>query len=358
MPYFRAGKLFAKKISPRSKVIDYRVDKIGTSMVNCAHGTCRADSLKLIGTPMEGLRMKTKNLVSIIVSDLETHPSLPRLLQSVSLQSTGLDGIEIVVTGSGGHSPSAPTIWKAITGIEDISLVEVDNDTVPAAARNKAVDASRGELLLFLRPDYRLDPKFLTTAYSVIEDYPETDIMYADYIRLAPKNDRSVRPGMIQLPDFDDTLLQTRNFLGPAVLMRREAFERTAGFRDNTFYRDWDLWIQAAITGSAFYHVSYPLASCEHAKVSFRERAEDGRCKAMIVINNQSFFHVHTVRWALAYLRGESWAQAFNFMVIPSAMDVTKMVHDSAMKQMGTDIIAQRAIRQFELEPLAVDASR
>jgi len=78
----------------------------------------------------------------------------------------------------------------------------------------------------------------------------------------------------------------------------------------------------------------------------------------MIVINNQSFFHVHTVRWALAYLRGEAWAQAYNFMVIPSAMDVTRMVHESAMKQMGTDIIAQRAIRQFELEPHSAEASR
>lgn len=307
---------------------------------------------------MEGFRMRTSNFVSIIVSDLETHPSLQRLLQSVALQSTGLERTEIVVVGSGGHPPSSESIWSAITGIEDIRLITVNDETTPAQARNIATESSRGNLLLFLRPDFRLDPKYLTTAYSVIEDNPETDVMYSDYIRLAPKKDRSVRPGMIQLPDFDEALLQTRNYLGPAVLMRREAFERTDGFRDNTFYRDWDFWIQAANTGSEFYHVSYPLASCEHSKVSFRERAEDGRCKAMIVINNQSFFHIHTVKWALAYLRGESWAQAFNFMVIPSAMDVTRMMHDFAMKQMGTDIIAQRAIKQFDLEPLAAEATR
>lgn len=302
--------------------------------------------------------MQTSTFVSIIVSDLETHPSLPRLLQSVALQSTGLDRTEIVVVGSGAHSPSDRAAWSAITGSDDITLINVDDSATPASARNMAAQTSKGELLLFLRPDYRLDPKYLTTVYSVIEDYPETDVIYSDYIRLAPKKDRTIRPGMIQLPDFDDTMLQTRNFLGPAVLIRREAYNRTEGFRNNTVYRDWDFWIQAANSGSEFYHVAYPLASCEHSKVTFRERAEDGRCKAMIVINNQSFFHVHTVKWALAYLRGDAWAQAFNFMVIPSAMEVTRMLHEFAMKQMGTDVIAQRAIRQFDLEPLAVEATR
>jgi|GEM_PF-980760 len=302
--------------------------------------------------------MQTRNTVSIIVSDLETHPSLPRLLQSVALQSTGLDRTEIVIVGNGSHSPTTKTVWSAITGMDNISLVTVPEDANTALARNKGVEACHGDLLTFLRPDYRLDPKYLTTAFSVFEDYPEADVMYTDYIRLAGKKDRSVRPGMIQLPEFDESLLQSRNILGPAVMMRRGAFERTEGFKENTIYRDWDLWVQSANTGSAFYHVDYPLASCAHTKTSFRERAEDGRCKAMIIINNQSYFHIHTVKWALAYLRGDSWAQAFSFMVIPSAVEVTRMIHEYNMKQMGTDIIAQRAIKQFDLEPHTVQATR
>lgn len=321
--------------------------------------TERADhSQELFGIPMEGLTMQTHKYVSIIVSDLETHPSLPRLLQSVALQSTGLDRTEIIVVGNGGHSPSAEKVWSAITGIDAITLLSVNDQVTVSSARNKAIENSDGDFLLFLRPDYRLDPKYLTTAFSVFEDYPDADGMYTDYIRLATKKERNVKPGMIQLPDFDETLLQSRNILGPAVLMRKEAYDRTEGFKDNTLYRDWDLWVQAANTGSTFYHVDYPLASCETAKVSFRERAEDGRYKAMIVINNQSFFHVHTVKWALAYLRGDSWAQAYNFMVIPTAMEVTRMLHEQAIKQMGTDIIAQRAIRQFDLEPHIIQANR
>lgn len=308
--------------------------------------------------PRKGQLMQTKNFVSIIVSDMETHPSLPRLLQTVARQSTGLDRTEIVVVGSGGHSPSSESIWSAITGIDNIRLMEVNNDVTPGLARNQAAESTGGDLLLFLRPDYRLDPKYMTTCFSVFGDYEDADVMYSDYIRLAPRNNKSIRPGMVQLPEFDEALLQTRNILGPAVAIRRSAFERTEGFRDNTVYRDWDFWVQAANTGSGFFHVDYPLASCEHAKISFKERAEDGRCKAMIVIKNQSYFHVHTVRWALAYLRGEGWAQAFNFMIIPSAMDVSKMVHEFNMKKMGTDVLAKEAIRQFETSPHTVEASR
>ncbi|EGB13928.1 hypothetical protein DND132_0713 [Pseudodesulfovibrio mercurii] len=289
-----------------------------------------------------------KHTVSIIVSDLETHPGLPRLLQSVSRQSEGLDRAEIVVAGNGGHDPSSETLWRAVTGLDAVRLETFEPGVTPSRARNLAAAKSIGDRLVFLRPDHRLDPKYLTTADAVFADHPETDVMYADYIRLAPGRSQSPGPAMIQLPPFRDGLLQARGFLGPGVLITRQAFERTEGFRDNTFYRDWDLWVQTAQAGGNFYHVGYPLTSCEHRKVSFRERAEDGRCKAMLVINNQAFFPDHTVRWALAYLRGDAWAEAFGFMTIPGPMDVTRMLHDHAMKTMGTDTLAEEAIRQFD----------
>ncbi|WP_316900117.1 glycosyltransferase [Pseudodesulfovibrio indicus] len=288
-----------------------------------------------------------KHTVSIIVSDLETNPGLPRLLQSVSRQSTSLDRVEMIIAGNGGHPPSDPAIWQAITGIDAIRLLVLDGSATVSRARNLAAAEAEGDMLVFLRPDHRLDPKYLTTADTVFEDHPDTDVMYADYIRLAPRNNRSANPAMIQLPAFREGLLQARGFLGPAAMIRRELFQRTDGFRDNTFYRDWDLWVQAAYAGGVFHHVAYPLSSCEYHKVSFKERAEDGRCKAIIVINNQGFFHEHTVRWALSYLRGDSWAEAYGFMTIPGPMDVTRMLHDHAMRVMGTDALAEEAIRQF-----------
>ena len=291
--------------------------------------------------------MRSRNRVSIIVSDLETHPGLPRLLQSISRQSTGLSDLEIIVAGNGTHSPEHLSSWRAIANLDAIRLEDCGPSTTPSSARNLAAARATGDMLLFLRPDYRLDPKYMTTAMSVFEDHPETDVMYCDYIRLAPKGSTN-RPGMVQLPPFRPSLLQTRGFLGPGALMTRRTWESTRGFRENTAYRDWDLWVQAALAGNEFYHVGYPLASCEHRKLSFRERAEDGRYKAMIVINNQGFFHMHTVRWALGYLRGEKWAEAFSFMTIPGPVDVTRMMHDHAMRIMGTDLLAEEAVRQFE----------
>lgn len=321
--------------------------------------TERADhsSLKLV-FPWKGLTMQSESYVSIIVSDLETHPGMPRLMQSVARQSTGLERTEIIVAGNGAHPPSAPSIWSAITGNDNITLLSMDDDVSPAQARNAAVDASSGDLLLLMRPDFRLDSKYLTTALPLFADNPNVDVMYSDYIRLSPKGGTAGRPGMIQLPDFDETLLQSRNFIGPAVMIRRSAWDASDGFRNNTVYRDWDLWVQLAAAGSEFSHVNYPLSSCEHAKVSFRERAEDGRCKAMIVINNQAFFHMHTVRWALSYLRGETWAQAFGFMTIPGPMEVTRMMHEHAVQQMGSNILAEKAIRQFSTAPLNAEATQ
>lgn len=299
--------------------------------------------------------MDTRHRVSIIVSDLEAHTSLPRLLQSISRQSTGLNETEIVIAGNGQHSPSDVSIWQAIVGTDDIRLFNAPSDASSSQVRNSAAAETDGELLLFLRPDYRLDPKFLVTIFTVLEDHPGVDIIYPDYIRLAPRKDRSAKPSIIQLPNFQEELLQTRGFLGPATMLTRQAWDSTIGFRDNTAYREWDLWVQAALAGNEFFHVNYPLASCEHRKVSFRQRAEDGRYKAMIVINNQPFFHMHTVRWALAYLRGEAWAEGFGFMTIPDPMDVTRMLSDHAMKVMGTDSLAAEAVRQFDRAVINTD---
>jgi hypothetical protein len=292
--------------------------------------------------------MGNRHNVSILVSDLENHPSLPRMLQSIARQSTGLDSVEILVGGNGAHPLPSRSAWSAITNIDAVTIVPVEPECSVSDALNATAAQARGNLLLFMRPDYRLDPKYLTTAFSVFTDCPEAEIMYADYIRLAPERNSSTRPGLVQLPDFDDALLQSVNFLGPAVMIRREVWDRVDGFRSNTIYRNWDLWVQAAAAGSVFYHVNYPLATCEHARIPFRERAEDGRWKAMIVINNQSYFHMHTVRWALSYLRGDRWAQAFNFMTIPDSIEVTRMMHEFNMKSMGTDVLVQEAIRQFD----------
>ncbi len=301
--------------------------------------------------------MHDKSLVSILISDLETHRSLPRLLQSIARQSNGLDRIEIVIVGNGSHDSSSESIWTAISGIDSTYLINTDEKVTPSQARNIAAEQAKGDYFLFLCPDYRLDPKYMTTAISVFGNYPKADVMYTDYIRLAPKHS-GIRPGMIQLPSFDTTLLQSKNILGPAVMIRRSAFENSDGFRDNTIYRDWDLWIQLANGDNGFYHVNYPLASCEYRKSAFRERAEDGRYKAMIVINNPSYFHEHTLRWALAYLRGETWAQAFNFMIIPTPVDVARMMNEHTMQVMGTDSLAQEAIRQFDTAPDNVEATR
>ncbi|WP_419788147.1 glycosyltransferase [Pseudodesulfovibrio sp.] len=294
--------------------------------------------------------------VSIIVSDLEAHPSMPRLMQSIARQSTGLECVEIVVAGHEPHPESTLSAWRAITDSDDITLLTLDREATPSRARNAAVAATTGDLLLFLRPDYRIDPKYLITALPLFENNPDVDILYPDYIRLAPKRASSGQSGLVQLPDFDEHLLQAQNFIGPAVMVRREAWDDTVGFRDNTVYRDWDMWVQLAATGHGFFHVNYPLASCEHAKITFRERAEDGRRKAMLVINNQSFFHMHTVRWALSYLRGNAWAQAGRFMTIPSPIEVTRMIQEHAMHTMGTDVLTREAIRQFENSPQSIEA--
>ncbi|WP_250645463.1 glycosyltransferase family 2 protein [Salidesulfovibrio onnuriiensis] len=239
------------------------------------------------------------------------------------------------------------SLWDEILHDTSIRVHPLPAGTNAGDARNSAIEHSLGSYLLCLRPDYRLDPKYLSSVLAKLNEPAGQDIAYGDYIRLPNRENRAIKSGYVPLPDFNHDLLRTSNILGPAVLFRREVWEESDGFRDNTVYTEWDFWVQAALRGREFVHVSYPLASCDNRPTTFRERAEDARGKAMIVINNQAYFHMHTVRWAMAYLRGDAWASSWAFMRLPGPMDVSRMMFEHNVQRMGASHIIDKAIREF-----------
>ncbi len=70
--------------------------------------------------------MPSRNLVSIIISDMETHPSLPRLLQSVASQSIGLERTEILIAHNGNHSSGDASVGQPsrTDNVRQISLIK------------------------------------------------------------------------------------------------------------------------------------------------------------------------------------------------------------------------------------------
>lgn len=295
--------------------------------------------------PMEGLTMRGRIRTSFIIALAEEHPMLPRLLQSIALQRADAEDYEILIAGPP-RVISDAMLWEAVVD-HPITTVTVDKDSPNPAIRNAAAKVAQGDLLHFLMPESRLDRGFLAEMTAAAKDVPEADVIYSDYVRMAESGGRGAS-GVIRLMPFDDDRQREREILGPSVCMRTALFRELNGYREDAVYPDWDLRIRAAQMGKAFLHTAYPLLSVPQRKVGFRERALDGRGKAMLVINNPGYFHGHTLRWALSHLRGEKWAEAGSFMVIPNAMETTRMLHEQTMNDMDGGRAAAKAVRQFE----------
>lgn len=267
-------------------------------------------------------------IASIVVHSHGDVHTLRRTFQSIGRQTFGLDRVEVVFAPVGPGDPGLALAgqWRDILACPRFSILSAEPGQGPAEQRTSGLAAARGRCLVGLASSVRLDPRFLELGLAALDGRVDADLAYSDYLHAGPRGQ-----GLIRLPDFDPDLLRSRNIVGPVVLLRRQVFEECGGFRDNTLYLDWDFWLRAASRGHGFVRVPQPLYSVEDGPGghSFRVRAEDGRAKAMLVINNHAFFDARVLRWALEYLRGAAWATACSFGVIPGGREVSRLIGES-----------------------------
>ena len=274
--------------------------------------------------------MRGQPLISIVILNRNSVRSLPRLLLSLRRQTIGLSATEIVFTdtGSTDGSPQLAGEWKNRLGCK--KFIFADTDTRDASPMARGMDQARGEFLFPIHACDHLDPLYLEKCLDVLAGPPFADVAYTGRIRTEGKTSRIVPP-----TPFDMELLKFRNIIGPAAIMRREAWEEAGQHVSKAVYATWEYWIRVCMEGFAFVNVPDHLYF-EGPSRSRRTPApkEDARAKARIVIKNQHFYHRETVRWALGLLRGEPWAKEFAPGVIPEGEDVRAMLSDFILSSM------------------------
>ncbi len=250
---------------------------------------------------------------------------LPRLHAALAAQTLPPGEWEAVLADDGSTDGSAEAARDLLPrlGCAAWRVVELAHGGSPGRTRNAGIAASRGEYVVCLDPDDEPLPAFLASLLALLE--AGADVACCDYFEVEP--DGSAR--RIGLPWYDPELLRTQNILAPTAMFRRSCFTRTRGWRENTAYEDWDLWVQMALAGAAFSRLPEPLFRhhWHDANFSHRAQARDGAAKAHLVRNNRRFFPKETGLWADALLRGEPWALPFGRGLIPRKVDVLAMFH-------------------------------
>lgn len=264
-------------------------------------------------------------ILSIVIPNYNYGRFADRFFTSIATQTMPLAEVEFLFVddGSTDNSIDRAGWWGKRLPCNRFRIVAPPRSGRPGLVRNNGLSLARGDYLLCLDPDDTLHPEYLARCISALEERPEVDLVYTDYVEVLPNGVREVR-----LPDFNRGLLRTQNVLPPTALYRRWIWESGIEYRSNTDYEDWDYWIQCQSAGARFLNIHGFMYNYAFHGGNFSNdaRKNDGVAKADIVLNNPDFFHPHVVEWARGVKKGRVHSQAFYRGYIPKPNDVRKLL--------------------------------
>lgn len=97
-------------------------------------------------------------------------------------------------------------------------------------AINRAVNHSSGDFISFLDNGDTVSPHFTTEVYAHLKNNPDTDFIYSDSDKITPEGERYE---IHFKPNYDETFLQSHNYILQPVIVSRKLFDKINGFRAN-----------------------------------------------------------------------------------------------------------------------------
>jgi hypothetical protein len=262
--------------------------------------------------------MNATTRIRVLIHCRGAGAGITRTLVSLACQTIGPQRLNIILASTA-PAEHASTEAKLLHSALGFGCLEVwDAATVHAAQALNNIAVEGDEKWLALVPEgSRLSPRFITRCLEALHDAKAQAIYLShtagspDYVPLT-----RVRP-------FSMEQLTRLNPVGPAVLVCRAAWEILGGLRPTAHLVMWDFWLRLALAGGLIVRVPDLLAYCP--PLNRLTPWQDGQAKALLVVSSPGVFEPDVCRWALALLRGDSWAKPFDIGLIPGPRDVRAM---------------------------------
>lgn len=237
----------------------------------------------------------SKPLVSVIIPCYNLGRYLPEAVSSVINQT--FENWEVIIVDDGSQDNSFEVAKELVRSFPTKQIISVKNTNWGSAtARNIGISISRGNYILPLDADDKIDPTFLEKTLNVLETNNEIYIAYTDTHEFENRNN------IVPSGKFDYYHLPICNQLPYCSLFRREVWKRVGGYNPNMKegYEDWDFWVGALEKGFKGKRIPeaiffYRIRSNNR---SSRALKFDIMLKAQIVLNHQSLYSKSQIEWA------------------------------------------------------------
>lgn len=157
---------------------------------------------------------------------------------------------EIVVVDDGSTDDTASVVARY-----PVRLITQAQAGVCEAA-NRGLAVASGSYVMRLDGDDVLMPTYVEEMVAALEKDPAAGFAYTDFAYFGSKR------GEYRAAEFDAERLAETNYIHASALMRREAFRRAGGYRQDladSRCEDWDLWLTFAESGIRGVHVGKAL---------------------------------------------------------------------------------------------------
>ncbi len=168
--------------------------------------------------------------------------------------------VECVLVDDGSTDRRTLNVIEAL-GHEGVRVVRQENRGLPAA-RNAGVRATETPVFVCLDADDRLGPRFLSRLLPTLLGDPAIGYCYSWTKFFGARSSRWA------CPDYDPKRLLVENLSPATAVVRRAAFDRVGGYRQEMIhgYEDWDLWLAllaagfrgACVPETLFYYRKHP----------------------------------------------------------------------------------------------------
>jgi glycosyltransferase involved in cell wall biosynthesis len=232
---------------------------------------------------------------SIIVPCYNQAHYLPEAVASVVQQTCAHWEIIIVDDSSPDNTAEVANQLIATYPDHEIQLLQQAN-TGLAGARNAGIRVARGDLIITLDADDRLEPETLERTLAVFATRPQIGFVFGN-VRLFD----GVTGHVINRP-YDARRLRFSCMLHSMSPFRRAAWEHVGGYRTSMGrgYEDWDFWLSLAEAGWQGQYLPVTLAAYRRTTTSklSRDQHYDLELRAMLIANHMALYPSGFQRWA------------------------------------------------------------
>jgi len=263
--------------------------------------------------------MNTNTRIRVLINCHGAGTNLFRTLVSLACQTVGPQRLTIVLasTTPQAHLTSEASLLQSSFGFKSVEVQDA-KDLPPALALNIAAIGGQEEILALVPTGARLSPRFMASCLQTLSA-KQAQAAFPLHTAGAPH-----ATPLVRLRPFNPEQLTRFNPVGPAILVRREAWKRMNGLHSSVQLTMWDFWLRLAFSGGEIARVPELLAFCP--PLDKLTPWQDGQAKALLVAASPGAFEPDICRWALALLRGDGWARPFTSGIIPTPRDVQAML--------------------------------